>query len=159
MILRMFHHISRLDHKNTTKATDDKIASPEYDSDAENDERYLAVGAGRANVVSSRLDALPNFTDDPGEARARSEDDVMHAPVLDIDFQVFVIPSSSRGHFHLYIEKPVPWSAYKKLLVALAECGIIQEGYADASIDRGATYVRMPWVTKPTAVTTGEEPF
>lgn len=140
MIRRVLHHITRVD--------DPIDENPDYASQADVDERLSAVNADRANVVSSRVDELGAFTDNPREARCRIEPDVMHAPVLDIDYPVFVIPSSTAGHYHLYLEKPVRWDAYEKLLEALAECGLIEGGYAHASIARGATYVRVPTCVK-----------
>lgn len=75
-------------------------------------------------------------------------EDGRHYPVLDIDFPIYVIPSSTPGNFHLYIEKGLSWDQYSKLLIALADAGIIQEGYLGACLERRATYVRLPWVTK-----------
>lgn len=72
----------------------------------------------------------------------------MHRPILDIDFPATVIPSSTSGHGHLYIDKPMTWEHYEKLLNVLAEVGIIEPGYADASIERQHTAVRLPWVKK-----------
>lgn len=72
----------------------------------------------------------------------------LHYPVLDIDFPIYVIPSSTPGNFHLYIEKGLTWAMYGKLLIALADAGLIQEGYLNACLERQATYVRLPWVSK-----------
>lgn len=74
-----------------------------------------------------------------------------HRPVLDIDFPVQVIPSSTPGHFHLYIDKAMSWSKYERLLNALSAAGIIEEGYASVSKERGYTSVRLPWVKKKAA--------
>lgn len=71
-----------------------------------------------------------------------------HKPVLDIDFPAQLIPSSTEGHFHLYLDKELPWDKYQRLLTALAEAGVIEVGYANASIARGYTSVRLPWVSK-----------
>lgn len=71
-----------------------------------------------------------------------------HKPVLDIDVPMTLIPSSTKGHFHLYIDHPVSWDAYCKLLDALVECRIVEEDYAYASKNRGYTAVRLPWVKK-----------
>lgn len=72
----------------------------------------------------------------------------MHRPVLDIDFPAAVIPSTTPGHGHLYIDKPMTWDQYERLLNVLAEVGIIEQGYANASIERQHTAVRLPWVKK-----------
>jgi hypothetical protein len=71
-----------------------------------------------------------------------------HAPVLDIDFPAMLIPSTTPGHYHLYLEKAVPHRQYMKLLKALGSAGIIEPGYAAVSRKRGHTAVRLPWVQK-----------
>jgi hypothetical protein len=38
---------------------------------------------------------------------------------------------------------------YESLLNALANAGVIERGYASASIERGFSCVRLPWVKKP----------
>jgi hypothetical protein len=72
----------------------------------------------------------------------------MHRPVLDIDFPAALIPSSTPGHFHLYLDKLIPEPDYMRLLDALAEAGIIEPGYASVSEARGYTSARLPWVKK-----------
>jgi hypothetical protein len=72
----------------------------------------------------------------------------MHLPVLDLDFSCVLVDSSTEGHYHLYINKEVEWDKYQKLLLCLAECGIIEEGYANASIARGYSAVRKPGLKK-----------
>lgn len=77
-----------------------------------------------------------------------AEEEPMHRPVLDIDFPAALIPSTTPGHFHLYLDKPMGWSKYRQLLGSLSDAGIIEQGYANASADRGYTSVRLPWVKK-----------
>lgn len=72
----------------------------------------------------------------------------LHAPVLDIDFHAELIPSSTPDHYHLYLDKIMTWRQYKRLIKALAKAGIIEKGYADASIRRRHTAVRVPWLRK-----------
>jgi hypothetical protein len=74
--------------------------------------------------------------------------DVMHKPVLDIDLPAHLIPSSTPGHYHLIIDKEIPWEQYKILLNCLSYVGVLEQGYVDASIDRGYTAVRLPWIRK-----------
>lgn len=71
----------------------------------------------------------------------------LHRPVLDLDMNAALIPSATEGHFHLYIDHLVSWESYERLLEAMAECGILEQGYVDASIDRGYSSARLP--TKP----------
>ena len=69
-------------------------------------------------------------------------------PVLDIDFPCALIPSTTEGHFHLYLDKELSYTDYMKLLKVLSEVGIIEEGYYKASKARGYTAVRLPWIKK-----------
>lgn len=75
-----------------------------------------------------------------------------HSPVLDIDLSAQLVPSSTPGHFHLYLDGvSMPWEKYEALLLALAEAGVIEQGYARVSIERGGSFVRKPGVRKPEA--------
>jgi hypothetical protein len=71
-----------------------------------------------------------------------------HAPVLDIDVPSEWVPSSTPGHAHLYIDVPMTWWRYKRLLKAMAKAGIIEDSYVKVSIARGHTDVRVPWLKK-----------
>lgn len=99
----------------------------------QHDERRVA-DIDEANIVTSEIAEFAGMH--------------IHRPVLDIDFMAKLIPSSTPGHFHLYLDRPLGWEPYKKLLLALAEAGIIEGGYATASIERGYSAVRLPWITK-----------
>lgn len=72
----------------------------------------------------------------------------MHKVALDIDLPAKLLPSSTPGHWHLYIDCDVPWEVYTKLLDTLVEAGVIEVGYARASKLRGYTSVRPPWMPK-----------
>ncbi len=69
-----------------------------------------------------------------------------HRPVLDIDFPAKLVPSSTPGRFHLYLDIDMPWADYEKLLKVMAEVGVLEPGYVAASVERKATFVRLPWV-------------
>lgn len=72
----------------------------------------------------------------------------LHKPVIDIDLPAKVIPSSTEGHGHLFIDKEMSWDDYLILLRALVAVGIVEPGYLKASERRGHTAVRLPWVKK-----------
>lgn len=99
-----------------------------------------------ADVVSSLRDdsSLPGDLDDFDLPSTR------HALVLDIDHPSWLIPSTSPGHYHLYIDVPegITDPKWRNLMVALAEAGVIEKGYKGVSLDRGFSCVRMPWVEK-----------
>jgi hypothetical protein len=103
--------------------------------------RYDTEDLGTANVVTSRMVQIP--TQDYG--------DQIHRPVLDLDMPATLIPSSTEGHFHLYIDKEIPWRKYEDLLYAMAECGILEQGFVNASVERGFTAARLPWIKKVVA--------
>lgn len=91
----------------------------------------------RANVVLSKVE--------PASAWA---DMNLHKPLIDIDMPAKLIPSSTPGHFHLYIDKTMHWDDYRLLLVSLHRCGVISTGYLETTLVRGYTTLRLPWVKK-----------
>lgn len=71
-----------------------------------------------------------------------------HRPVLDLDFPAALIPSTTKGHFHLFLDKELEWDKYEALLKAMAAAGLLEQGYVDSSIQRKRTTVRLPWQRK-----------
>ena len=73
-----------------------------------------------------------------------------HVVAIDLDVPAYLIPSSTVGHSHLYIDVPngIAWEDYSALLDALAKCGVIENGYREVSQKRGHTDLRLPWVSK-----------
>lgn len=106
----------------------------EYESAREYEETVTFYGThiGEANVTTSMILGGKDT----------------HKVILDIDLPAKLIPSSTPGHFHLYIDKAVPWEDYLDVLRALAKAGIIEQGYLGASEQRGYTSARLPWIKK-----------
>lgn len=75
-------------------------------------------------------------------------DRAYHFPVLDIDFEAALVPSTTEDHYHLYLNVGMTWEKYEKLLEALYEAGVIQEGYYKMAVERKQTFVRRPGVYK-----------
>jgi hypothetical protein len=75
-------------------------------------------------------------------------EDGMHTVMLDLDYPVTLIQSTSTCHNHLYIDRPITWPQYKRLLVALWRARLIEDGYYKASVKQGQTFLRPPWVKK-----------
>jgi len=71
-----------------------------------------------------------------------------HAPVLDLDVHHKLVPSSTEGHGHLYIDVECEWDDYVNLLDAMSKCGILEESYVEFSKRRGASFVRKPGTYK-----------
>lgn len=71
-------------------------------------------------------------------------EDGKHMPVIDIDLPVRVEPSTTEGHYHLYIDKELTSGQYDRLLWAMEVAGIIEKGFYNAWQARGMTMVRKP---------------
>lgn len=109
-------------------------------------ERNL-VSLGDANLVSSRITS--------GEHAGK------HTVAIDLDVSAVLVPSSTPGHSHLYIDVPMTWETYANLLKALSAAGIVEDGYVQACIRRKHTSLRLPWIRKapPAPAVTEPSPF
>lgn len=86
---------------------------------------------------------------DAEQITSRIEGSAYHTIMLDIDrMPVRLIESSTPGNFHLYIDKPVLWSEYKKFIKACADIGIVEQEFYNASLRNEATCLRPPWKEK-----------
>lgn len=93
-------------------------------------EKLTEVAKLEATLVSSKLE------------------DGQHAPALDVDLPCRLVGSSTPGHFHLFIDKPMSWRRYRAILKALKNAGIIEPGYYDVSVKRRMTMLRLPHIRK-----------
>lgn len=75
-------------------------------------------------------------------------DDGRHMPVIDLDVPVSLLPSSTEGHSHLYIDTPMSWWRYRMLLRRLHKAGIIETGFYEMSIKRKQSFLRREGITK-----------
>ena len=72
-----------------------------------------------------------------------------HQPVIDIDGNlVRLIPSTTPGNYHLYLDKPMTWDDYTALLAILRRNRYIEAGWYESARRHGYTAVRPPWVHK-----------
>jgi hypothetical protein len=94
-------------------------------------ERLTDVPPEEATILSSRITG--------------SRD---HTFMIDVDVRASLVPSSTPGHSHLYIDVPVSWRKYKRVLRALVQAGVVEAGYYNASKKRGFTALRPPWRMK-----------
>ena len=116
------------------------LAGNDYEEGGQ--DRAITDDPEAANVISSIRRG-----DKPGTSWAR------HLPVLDIDIPAILVPSSTPGHSHLYLDVEMPESTFWKLCDALAEVGVLQHGYVIACKSRGYTSVRLPWIKKSESAT------
>lgn len=91
-------------------------------------ESRVPTDAAEADVISSELVGS-----------------TLQKPVIDVDLPIRVYPSSTLGHFHLYIDHPMTWRRYRRLLKAMVKAGLVEPGYYAASKARKASHVRLPW--------------
>ncbi len=93
--------------------------------------RHAEPDPDKANLVGSRL---PNG---------------QHSPVLDLDYEARLVPSTTPGHFHLYLDGlEMESDTYESLLDDLASAGVIQRGFAGQMDRHGQTFLRPPGVLK-----------
>lgn len=119
------------------------------------------MGAARKVFTLGTLDCADDYTtdedlvevaaDDPNAQLVSSLlDNGLHSPAIDIDFAARLVPSSTEGHFHLYLDGiQMDAETYAELLVALRKAGVIQEGIKRRWFASGMTLLRLPHVHKP----------
>ena len=71
-----------------------------------------------------------------------------HAPVIDLDGPHHYEPSSTPGHGHLYLNKDMSFDSMVEILEVLVKHGIVQQGFLDATKQRGFAAARTPWTKK-----------
>lgn len=88
----------------------------------------------------------------------------IHLPVIDVDnwspdaeqaitnewptAPLVVVPSCSPGHVHVYVQGTDGEMAFAESMMRLATLGVVEPGYAIASIRRACAHVRPPWAPK-----------
>lgn len=65
------------------------------------------------------------------------------------DVPVIVLPSTSPGHFHIYIEKEMAWPVYLRLLQAMMKIGFLEFGFVAAAERREMTMLVKPGMKNP----------
>lgn len=110
------------------------------------DPNYLP-NLGREEVPEAQANLISSLADDNYNS-TRLDYDKRHYPILDLDFPCELIPSSTEGKFHLYMNKEVTWLQYQNVLTAMAAAGLLEPGFVGASIAAGTTFLRKPGVYK-----------
>lgn len=105
------------------------IGTGPYDGERREDRHFTSLR--QANLLSSHsIEIVEAINEEGGTSFYQrpkwDHEQLLHRPVLDIDLPVKVVPSTTEGHFHLYIDKEMPWSDYVELLEVMAKVGILE---------------------------------
>lgn len=123
-----------------------------------NIDTLYAVATGRKTYHQSDMELYQRHNE---MGRARSEADLdranlvssevrtgVHMPVIDCDYGIQAVASSSPGHYHLYIDRELTWDQYKALLDGFKKAGLIEEGWYNNALRDKRSYVRLPHIKK-----------
>jgi hypothetical protein len=113
----------------TTKRTYHRLTSL---SDSGFSQPTEEVDKSIATLVSSKIDGKPG----------------LHAPAIDLDIPAALVPSSTPGHSHLYIDAEIPLDDYLDLLRVMVRCGLVEPGFYQAARKRKQTMLRRPGIKK-----------
>ncbi|HTK59570.1 MAG TPA: hypothetical protein VL283_00020 [Candidatus Baltobacteraceae bacterium] len=85
----------------------------------------------------------------PGIAGYRSPDDhLLIEAVFRLTCPATLVPSSTEGHFHLYLETETGWQPYLQLMRAMADAGLLEAGWVDMNERRKMAMLRKPHCKK-----------
>lgn len=127
-----------------TEWVDYSQGSGDSDDPNHSDVRGFTMDPNLATAVTS----LARTRSDGHPAGPFADPADVHKLVLDLDHDAKLIPSSTPGHHHLFIDKAMRWDQLVRLLCVLAEVGLVEPGYVSACIDQGRTSVRLPHVKR-----------
>lgn len=105
-------------------------------------------GIDEPGYVQDREHKPVDSLDDANVISSKVKGTTRHKVIIDLDFPAALIPSTTEGHFHLYLDKELTSPEMEKLLVALHEAGIIAEGNMNQWHRFRAVFLRLPWVKK-----------
>lgn len=143
------------EHRRPAPLAESQVWTSEVVNVPQPDDRKDWFGGGFS--IGQHMDgkSVVHFPNDPTKPKAtwfngrmQQVRDGWHTVMIDIDHPVRLVPSTTAGHWHLYIDVAMPWWRYRRLLKALKTAGIIEPGYYSASVMRGHTALRLPWVRK-----------
>lgn len=126
------------------------------------------IGQGRRYYFAERLNGSGHEpeVDDRRECTREEANlvgsmgsDGRHRPLIDLDEGVQLVPSSTAGHYHLYLDTEMSWSCYLRLLEAMRDAGVVSHFFVKAAMIREQTFVRPPWVKKPEKIAKEAEEF
>jgi hypothetical protein len=133
-----------------TAGLDDEYYTPRRMAWAELDSLQNEYGTNACHL-DIPVNKTPNLITSliEGEDIHPSSSVMNHAPVIDIDVPCELVPSSQLGHYHLYIHKPMTWSQFHGILLALSTAEVVEPGYFQACTQRMYSSVRPVGTFKP----------
>ena len=115
-------------------------------SDVQTPQRKLyysqRLASGKKQEYSGEQDQTEVFNESEANLIASETLKGTHAPVIDLDFPARLLESKTPGHFHLYLDIELSYEDHFKLLKTLADIGLVEQGYYEASLNKGASFVR-----------------
>lgn len=99
----------------------------------------------------AHMASSPQETDDPDRANLIASEvrPGVHMPVIDCDYGIQTVASTTPGHYHLYIDKELTWEQYKALLDGFYAAGLIEKAWYQHALRHQRSYVRLPHIKKP----------
>lgn len=86
-----------------------------------------------------RLRALPDDLDHFKVISYAPEHEAMVPPIVP---RCALVPSSTWGHWHLYVDEPMTWAEAVEMVEGLVEAGLVERNYLNFSKRRGMFMVR-----------------
>lgn len=109
---------------------------------------FKAESLNDLSAVTENLIELSGSDCKDANLVASLRDDGTHAPAFDLDRRAFLIPTTTSGNHHMYIDEVLSWRQYRALLRGFYKSGLLDPSVYWRSLYRGSTHVRPPWVRK-----------
>lgn len=81
---------------------------------------------------------------------SRTDQPGIHLPILDLDVEHRYERSTTEGHAHLYLDRPIPTWRWVILMWGLRVGKVSDKGFFAWSLRRRGNFVRLPSVRKLT---------
>lgn len=111
-------------------------------------ETYRVLNFGISSDGDIESDREPAPVDEADVIGSRVTATDLHTVIVDLDVPARLVPSTTPGHSHLYVDVPVSFPGLLDILRTLARYGIVEGGYAHVTEERGEAFARLPWVRK-----------
>lgn len=121
---------------------------PSYDPGAMGRRFFKAEKLNDLSAVEDNLTELSHEDRSNANLVSSLRADGTHAPAFDLDRKAVLLPSTTPGNHHLYIDEVLSWAQYRALLRGFYKAGLLDASVYWRSLYRGTTHVRPPWTRK-----------